>query len=125
MVATKSTPFGVCCVLATGLAVAGINNEVSASDDAGQLHKSTAQSDPERSDAADEKRFRIDRSTIASEKWQDAIRRALSHQSGRGHYTLLRVLVDDAVPGETIQAQGTKLKELTERYDGGGGEFRV
>lgn len=91
----------------------------------GNLHKSTARSDPERIAATDEKKFRIDRSAIESEEWQAAIKRALSHQAGRGYYTLMRVLVDDAAPGETIQAQATKLKELTERYDGGGGEFRV
>jgi hypothetical protein len=70
-------------------------------------------------------RHRIHRDEIASTEWRSAIDTARSHAGGRGYYSLMRVFVDDSSSSELIQVQGTKLKELSARYSGGGGEFRT
>lgn len=125
MIASRLLPFGVCCFLLSSVALADKGPGPASSGGDSRLHKSTAVSDPDPRATSVEKRFRIDRSTLGSVEWQDAIRRALSHQSGRGRYTLLRVLLDDAGKGEKIQAQGLKIKELTDRYHGGGGLYQT
>lgn len=89
------------------------------------LHTSSARIDPDRSAETVEKTFRIERGGIHSEEWQTAIKCALSHQSRRGFYTLMRLVVNESDKTETIQAAGTKLKELTEQYHGGGGTYQV
>lgn len=71
------------------------------------------------------KRFRIDQNDLESPEWRSAIERAQKHVGGRGYYTLMRVILENAKPEEIIQAQATKLKQLTDRYYGGGGEYRV
>ena len=71
------------------------------------------------------KRFQIDQSNLGSPEWRSAIERAKKHVGGRGYYTLMRVILENAKPEERIQAQATKLKQLTEKYYGGGGEYRV
>lgn len=71
------------------------------------------------------KRFRIDQNDLGSPEWRSAIERAEKHVGGRGYYTLMRVILEDSRPEEKIQAQATKLKQLTEKYYGGGGEYRV
>ncbi len=87
------------------------------------FHLSTPTAQPD--DAEAEGRFRIDQSRLDTPEWREAIRKAKSHQSGRGFYTLLRVIAEDANPKEPIQLQATKLKEFTEKYHGGGGEYLV
>jgi len=52
-----------------------------------------------------------------------ALYRAIHHQGGRNQYSLLRVFADGAEP-RGIRAEGSKLKKLTEVYDGGGSQFR-
>jgi len=71
------------------------------------------------------KRFRIDQNDLGSPEWRSAIELAEKHVGGRGYYTLMRVILEDSRPEEKIQAQATKLKQLTEKYYGGGGEYRV
>lgn len=75
-------------------------------------------------DESNRAQYRIVRDQIDSPEWRNAIATARAHMSGRGHYSLMRVFLDDSLPKETIQARGTKLKELTALYSGGGGEFR-
>ncbi len=70
-------------------------------------------------------RFRIDQNDLGSPEWRGAIERARKHLGGRGYYTLMRVVLENSSPDEKIQVQGTKLKQLTEKYYGGGGEYRV
>ena len=84
MIATKSVSFRICCVLLTGLLLAGTEPDPAPTGETSRVHKSTAQSDPERVATTEETKsktntFRIDRSAIASEEWQEAIRRGLSH----------------------------------------------
>lgn len=67
---------------------------------------------------------RIDRSKIESADWQEAIDKATTHQRGMGQYSLMRVILEGATPDEVAQAQGTKLKELTAEYHGGGGLYQ-
>ena len=69
--------------------------------------------------------FTVNQEVLDSPEWQDAIKRALSHQSGRGYYTLMRFVIEDAAVDEKIHAQGIKLKDLTVKYDGGGGLSRT
>lgn len=82
------------------------------------------QQNPQLPVSANRPGYRIVRDQIDSPEWRDAIATARAHMSGRGHYSLMRVFLDDSLPTETIQAKGTKLKELTAQYSGGGGEFR-
>lgn len=100
-------------------------NDTASQKEEGRTHQSSVRSEPDRFTDVEERYFRIGRSDMDSAEWMAAIKCALSHQSGRGHYTLMRVIVNDADAKETIQAQGLKLKELTEQYHGGGGTYRV
>ncbi|MHC4877177.1 MAG: hypothetical protein ACYTGL_11840 [Planctomycetota bacterium] len=68
--------------------------------------------------------LQIDQSEIETAEWQNAIEDAKSHQGGRGQYTLLRVVIHSDDPGQRAQLDATKLKELTARYSGGGGQYR-
>lgn len=112
------------CLPGVLLSAAYISTAVFAEDEP-QMHRSTAWVKPDAElDAKSPPRFHVDQSQLDTEEWQDAIRKALNHQSNRGYYTLLRVQVDDT-PSEQIQAQATKLKDFTEKYNGAGGEFRV
>jgi hypothetical protein len=69
-------------------------------------------------------RHRIDRSAMDSERWRKAVATANQHMAERGYYSLLRVILQDAQPDETIRVDASKLKDLTPKYDGGGGQIR-
>jgi hypothetical protein len=45
----------------------------------------------------------VPQDNIESPEWQQAILEAKYHQGGRGHYTLLRVLLDDPATNDRIQ----------------------
>jgi hypothetical protein len=65
------------------------------------------------------------RSMPESPEWQQAIRTAESHMGKfGGYYSLVRVILETPLEGETIRGDITKLKELRPEYYGGGGQFR-
>lgn len=69
--------------------------------------------------------YEVDRSDVGSADWRDAIATAKSHMSRfGGYYSLMRVVLKTAAPGEKIRVDATKLKDLTSEYHGGGRQFR-
>ena len=70
-------------------------------------------------------KFRVDQSALDSPEWREAIQKATQHQADMGQYTLLRVIMKDASPTDIAQLEATKLKVLTAKYHGGGGQYRT
>ena len=69
--------------------------------------------------------FEIDRSTLKSSEWKQAIRASKSHMSKfGGYYSLIRIVLENPRPQETIRANITKIKKLTSAYHGGGSQFQ-
>jgi len=69
--------------------------------------------------------YSIDRSTLESSEWKEAIRTSKSHMSKfGGYYSLIPIILENPRPQETIRANITKIKKLTPPYHGGGLQFQ-
>ncbi len=67
----------------------------------------------------------ISRSALQSPEWQKAIQTAQKHMSKfKGQYSLARLKMNSAQPGEVILVKIIKLKELTPEYYGGGSSMQ-
>ncbi len=57
--------------------------------------------------------------------WRQAIAAAKSHSGGKRYYSVFRVVLKNGRRNEKVTVRGHKLKELTAKYDGGGGSIRT